>query len=85
MDMAENVYIASQPGGEGLEALEGAPPNALNAGTLGYISNREPEGIAITKAMAAALNVMIKNGEYAAIIKKWKIPEEAEMKEAFAN
>ena len=38
-----------------------------------------------TAAMAASLDVAIETGEYAAIIKTRKIPDEAELKQAFAN
>jgi len=83
--MVANVYIASQPGGEDLEAVEGAPPNLVAANALGYITNKGPDGVALAKAMSAALNVMIKSGEYAATLKKWKIPSEAGLKESFSN
>jgi polar amino acid transport system substrate-binding protein len=83
--MVANVYLASQPSGQDLEALKGAPPNAVAASTLGYITSKEPDGIALSKAMAAALNVLIKSGEYAKILRKWQVPDEAQLKEAFAN
>jgi polar amino acid transport system substrate-binding protein len=83
--MVANVYAASQPNGQDLEALEGAPPNLVAANKLGYITNKGTEGVALGKAMAAALTTMIKSGEYAAILKKWKIPNEAALPEGSSD
>jgi polar amino acid transport system substrate-binding protein len=83
--MVANVYISSQPSGQDLEALEGAPPNLVAASLLGYITNKSPDGQALAKAMAAALTSMIKSGEYAAILKKWRIPAAAALTEASSN
>jgi polar amino acid transport system substrate-binding protein len=85
VNMAMNAYLAGQPGGEGLEPLEGAPPIAVDANVIGYITSKEADGVALSKALAAAFNAMIKDGEYAAVMKKWKLPSEAALKEAFAN
>ncbi len=83
VNVGQNIYLASLPSGRDLEALKGAPRNALNANKLGYITSKDADGVALAQAMAAALNTMIKDGEYAAILmKKWKIPEESALSEA---
>src|SRR5579875_809623 len=85
VNMAENVYLAGQPSSRDLEALDGAPPNALKANKLGYITSKDADGVALARAMAAALNTMIRDGEYAAILKKWKLPDEAALPQAYAD
>jgi polar amino acid transport system substrate-binding protein len=85
VNMAMNAYLATLPGSEGLEALEGAPPIAMDANVIGYITNKEADGVAISKAVAAAFNAMIKSGDYAANLEKWKLPDEAAVKEVTVN
>lgn len=85
MSMAMNAYLASLPGSEGLEALEGSPTIAVEASVIGYITSKDPDGVALSKALAAAFNALIKDGQYAANFKKWKLPDEAKLKEAYTD
>ena len=71
---------------EGLPRLRQASAAiGLAADRLGYIAGGDADGVAVTEAMAPSCDVMIENGAYPAIIRTSKIPEAAELKDAFAN
>jgi polar amino acid transport system substrate-binding protein len=80
---AVTVYVASQSGA-GVESLPGIVPEASGVKQLDGIMVRkdEPE---LAKAVEAALNALIADGTYDAIIKKWNLPPELILSHAVLN
>jgi polar amino acid transport system substrate-binding protein len=80
---AVTIYVASQSGA-GVESLPGIVREASGVKQLDGIMVRkdEPE---LAKAVEAAMNALIADGTYSAIMKKWNLPEELVLPHAILN
>jgi polar amino acid transport system substrate-binding protein len=80
---AVSAYTASQPGA-GLEDVPGVVLNANGQKQLDGIMLRKDESD-LANAIQAAMNVLMADGTYAHVLKKWGIPEDLFLKQAIRN
>jgi polar amino acid transport system substrate-binding protein len=83
IDKAVGIYLVKKDS-ENVEEVPGVLPNAADKKLLmGFILKKDETELA--KALQAALNEVIKDGEYATTLKNWSIPAEAAVPESTLN